>query len=559
MNNKLVTTNQYEELNQAALTLPSLTLNERQLSDLEMLLIGGFAPLSTFLNQADYASVLATMRLKSGELWPLPVVLDVDRDFAKALSIGAQIALRDQEGLMLAILSVLERWKPDKKQEAMAVYGSADPTHPGVHHLLNDRGDTYISGELTAVQVPLHYAFEALWQTPSDLKRYFKDQGWSNILAFQTSRVVHRVQRDFLQEMAEKYECAVLLHPTVGKTRSGDLEAAARVRCYEAVLPRFEMDAYLALCPITLRQAGPREALWHAIVEKNYGATHFLIGPDDSSPRDPDGLGVFYAPYAAHDLLKSHAKEIGIMPICVEERVYSAKRQAYVSHEAVTSEEPTERFREERLCQTMRAGEAVPVWWSFPEVLDALKTVYRPKYELGFTLFFTGLSGSGKSTLANILNARLVELGSRPVTLLDGDIVRLNLSNELGFSKAHRNINVKRIGFVANQITRNGGVAICAPIAPYQAIRREVRELIQSSGGFIEIHVSTPIDVCEARDVKGLYAKARKGLIAEFTGVSDPYEIPSNAELVINTDEHTPLDAAQLVWDYLCKQGYLLA
>ncbi len=548
-----------------SLHLPSLTLNPRQLNDLEMLLTGGFHPLTQFLGQQDYDSVINSSRLSNGRLWPIPITLDVDQSIVDQLHSESNekqsIALRDAEGLLLAVMQIKEVWLPDLKQEAEQVFGTLDLIHPGVERLLSQTGQYYIAGPIQGIQTPLHYSFTDLWLTPEETRKHLSQNSWSRVIAFQTSRVIHRVHRDLLVSKAKELEANLLLHPSLGETRQGDIAAASRVHCYQAVLDLFPQQTLLALCPLALRQAGPRETLWHALIEQNYGASHFLVGPNDSSPRNASGEPSFYEPDAAQAHLQSHQNELDIEVVCVEQHVFDDQKRCFIpvsqSNEITPENQAGSLFREETLCDHMQGNLPIPDWWSFYAVLEALKPVYPPRQTQGFTLFFTGLSGSGKSTIANIVNAQLVELGTRPVTLLDGDIVRLNLSSELGFSREDRDINVRRIGFVANEITKNGGAALCAPIGPYTASRREVRHQIEPNGGFFEIFVSTPLAVCESRDRKGLYAKARAGIIPEFTGISDPYETPQSPELVIDTSDTSPLRCAKQVMTYLRSEGYL--
>ncbi|MEA3291786.1 MAG: bifunctional sulfate adenylyltransferase/adenylylsulfate kinase [Pseudomonadota bacterium] len=551
-----------EELRQLSLNMTSLTLNRRQMLDLEMLLAGGFSPLSGFLGAADYQSVVNTMRLQNGRLWPIPVVMDVAKDFADKLQTGDQIALRDEEGWMVAVLTLEEIWERDKAEEAKQVFGSQDESHPGVANLLQTGNEICLSGRLEGIQLPTHYEFEQLWKTPQELRDNFRKLDWRRVIAFQTSRPMHRLHRDLLLEAADEHNAFLLIHPVAGITRPRDLQYYSRVHCYQAMMSHLPSGlAQLSLLPLAMRMAGPREALWHGLLHRNYGCSHYLVGPDDSSPRDDTGGGLFYEKYAAAELVQEYKEELGIEPICVEERRYNPRRRRFFPVSQIVKENngngEGEMFAEEELRRRMLRQEEIPEWWSFPEILAKLEKAYPPRSRQGFTLFFTGLSGSGKSTLAKVLYAKLIEEGSRPVTLLDGDIVRNSLSSELTFSKAHRDINIRRIGFVANEITKNGGVAICAPIAPYQGTRRAVRALIEEHGSFIEIHVSTPLEACEARDRKGLYAKARKGLIPEFTGISDPYEEPENAELVVDTTELSPLAAAREIILYLVREGYV--
>jgi sulfate adenylyltransferase len=547
-----------EELRNASLSFPSLTLGKRQQCDLELLLNGGFSPLRSFMDIATYEGVLAECRLPDGTVWPMPLVLDVDADFAAKLEPGQKVALRDAEGFMPAVLSVTGVWEADKVREAEAVYGTASVAHPGVRYLLQRVKSHYVGGTLEGIGLPAHHEFENLWDTPEELRHLFRKMGWRRVIAFHTTDAMHKLHRRMVLDAAKRHQAHVLVHPAVGETKPGDLHHYARVRCYKAIqkhLPH-ELTA-LSLLPLAMRMAGPREALWHAIVNRNFGCTHFIVGPDHASPpRENDER--FYAKYAAQEFVKGYEKEIGIEVIEQPEYRYVPARRSFLSDaeiraDGLDSVVINQAGLKERLIQNRE----LPEWFSYPEVIEQLRKVYPPRSRQGITLFFTGLSGSGKSTLANIIFAKLIEAGGRPVSLLDGDIVRQNLSSELGFSKAHRDLNIRRIGFVASEITKNGGVAICAPIAPYLETRRAVRELIEEHGAFIEIHVSTSLEVCESRDRKGLYAKARKGIIPEFTGISDPYEVPERPELRIDTGDLAPTEAAQEILLYLFKEGYL--
>jgi sulfate adenylyltransferase len=410
-------------------------------------------------------------------------------------------------------------------------------------------------GTLEGIEHPVHYEFQNLWDTPEELRALFAKMGWRKVVAFQTSKPMHRLQRDIALQAAKEVGGHVLLHPTVGMTKPGDLHYYARVHCYQAIRRHFPHDlAALSLLPLAMRMAGPREALWHAIVHQNFGCSHMIVGPkhaypppnnqrppNGESPLPPgegqgEGTETFYPPYAAHELLKQHQGELNITILPIEAHCYVPSKDRFLPVSQIEKQRlDCAEYTDAQLKKDLALGNDIPDWFSYPEVVRELRRVYPARSKQGFTLFFTGFSGSGKSTLAKIVYAKLVEAGGRPVSLLDGDIVRQHLSSELGFSKVHRDLNIRRIGFVASEITKNGGVAICAPIAPYHSTRRAVREMIEDQGAFIEIHVATPLEVCEARDRKGLYAKARQGLIPEFTGISDPYEVPEAPELRIDT------------------------
>jgi sulfate adenylyltransferase len=524
---------------------------------------GAFSPLRGFMGQVDYESVVNSMHLADGTLWPVPIVLDVTAAFAEKLKPGQKIALRDEEGFMPAVLTVEDVWQPNKAHEAEKVYNTTSTQHPGVLYLLEQVHDTYISGRIEGIELPTHSEFENYWDSPADLRALFRKMGWRRVVAFQTSKPMHRLQRDIVLQAAKEFQGHILLHPTVGVTKPGDLQYYARVHCYQAVRKHFPHNlVMLSLLPLAMRMAGPREALWHAIVSQNFGCSHMIIGPKHAYPpttnNGDDQEHVFYPPYAAQELIAQYQDKLQLQVIPVESMEYVPAKDKFmpVSKIEAAGLESLE-YTDAQLKKDLATGEEIPDWFSFPDVVDSLRRAYPPRGKQGFTLFFTGLSGAGKSTIAKIVYAKLVEGGDRPVTLLDGDVVRQNLSSELGFSKAHRNINVQRIGFVASEITKNGGVAICAPIAPYTAMRRAVRDRVEEQGAFIEIHVATPLETCEARDRKGLYAKARKGEIPEFTGISDPYEVPERPELRVDTSKLSKMEAVQEIFLYLLKEGYI--
>lgn len=537
---------------------PSWDLTQRQLCDLEMLLSGAFAPLKGFLNQQDYESVIETMRLVDGSLWPIPITLDVSQAFAETLQMGEKLELRDLEGVLLARLQIESIWTPNKELEAEQVFASNDLLHPGVYYLHHKAGAVYIGGKLEAVELPQHYDYRQHRHTPAELKTLFKKLGWHKVVAFQTRNPMHRAHQELTFRAARELEANLLIHPVVGMTKPGDIDHFTRVRCYEQLIKHYpEQTTFLSLLHLAMRMAGPREAVWHALIRKNYGCTHFIIGRDHAGPGKNSQGQDFYAPYAAQDLAKKFEAEMGIQIISFENMVYVQDRAEYLPESEVTTGELVLNISGTEFRRRLREGLEIPSWFSYPEVITELRRSYPPRHQQGFTVFFTGLSGSGKSTVANALMVKLMEMGGRPVTLLDGDVVRKNLSSELSFSKEHRDLNIRRIGFVASEITKNGGIAICAPIAPYSAVRREVRELVENYGGFIEIHVATPIEECERRDRKGLYAKARAGLVKGFTGIDDPYEAPAQPELKLDTSEITPDECAHKVLLTLERLGFI--
>jgi len=561
----LIEQNRAEELKHQSEHFISITLTKRQLCDLEMLINGGLSPLTGYMDKNTYDSVIQNGRLPDNLLWPIPIVLDIDASVAEKLNPGDKVALRDTEGFMPAVLTVSEIWQADKKLEAESIYGTTSELHPGVDYLLNQSHSHYVGGQLVGIEPPSHFDFENLWSTPAELRELFKKRGWRNVLAFQTSKPMHRVHQEITLRAARDAQAHILIHPTVGTTKPGDLDYYARVHCYQAIRKYYpENLALMSLLPMAMRMAGPKEALWHAIINKNFGCSHMLIGPDHASPPThypsvtQQTSEKFYAQSAAQEFVSRHEEELGIKVIAAEETRYVAEKKTFLPISTIKQENlDSEMLTDLELKNRLHNNISVPSWFSYPEVLQALSKAYPARCQQGFTLFFTGLSGSGKSTLAKIVYAKIIELGARPVTLLDGDIVRLNLSSELGFSRKDRFINVRRISFVANEITKNGGVAICAPIAPYTQMRREARSLIEQYGAFIEIHVATPLDVCESRDRKGLYAKARKGVIPEFTGISDPYEQPEAPEIRIDTSNFSPMEAAQAIYLYLFREGYI--
>jgi len=536
----------------------SWDLTPRQTCDLELLLSGGFSPLRGFLSKADYESVCCKMRLTNGTIWPIPIMLDVTEEFAKANGPGKTIALRDAEGVMLAALHVEEVWQPNRTAEAEQVYGTSDPFHPGVDHVLNRTNPFYVSGKLEGVQSPSHYDFRTLRLKPAELRAEFARLGWRRVVAFQTRNPMHRAHQELTFRAAKRVEANLLIHPSVGMTKPGDVDYYIRVRCYEALLSKYPKDTVkLSLLPLAMRMGGPREAVWHAIIRKNHGCTHFIVGRDHAGPGNDKAGKPFYGPYEAQELLRKHQNEIGVAMVPFQMMVYLEDQDTYVPEDEVPDGARVLNISGTELRRRLAEGKEIPSWFTFPEVVRELQRSYPPRHKQGFTVFFTGLSGSGKSTIANVLGVKFLETGGRPVTLLDGDLVRKHLSSELGFSKEHRDINIRRIGYVASEITKNGGIAICAPIAPYDSVRKQVREMIQPHGGFILVHVSTPIETCEQRDRKGLYAKARAGLVQNFTGVSDPYEVPADADVTIDTANLTPEEAAQEIILHLEREGFI--
>ena len=549
---------QVRALKQEALRLPSWDLTPRQVCDVELLLNGAFSPLEGFLGEADYARVCRDLRLADGTLWPMPITLDVSAEFGAERRRGDRVALRHPEGMVLALLTVSDVWRPDLKQEAKSVFGSDDETHPSVFQLAQRTGPVYLGGRLDGVELPPHHTFRPLRYTPAELRADFSKRGWNRVVAFQTRNPMHRAHAELTKRAAQEAEACLLLQPVVGLTKPGDVDYYSRVRCYKALLKHFpEATTMLSLLPLAMRMGGPREAVWHSIIRRNYGCSHLIVGRDHAGPGKDSAGRPFYGPYEAQELVKAHREELGISMLPFEEMVYVEDRAEYLQASEVPAGSKVLSISGTELRRRLREGLELPTWFSYPEVISELRRSFPPRSRQGFTIFFTGLSGSGKSTIANILLAKLLELGTRPVTLLDGDIVRKHLSSELGFSRKDRDLNITRIGFVASEITKNRGIAICAPIAPYRATRRVVREMISEYGGFIEVFVSTPIEECEVRDRKGLYAKARAGLVKGFTGIDDPYEVPEAAEVTVDTRQLSAEEAAQAILLYVRKEGYL--
>ena len=546
------------ELQAESIQLPSVTLNDRQLCDLELLLTGGFSPLEGFMCEGDYESVLENMHLSDGTLWPMPITLDVSEEFAGTVKEGDGILLRDKEGFPLAVLTLTDIWQPDLKGESEQVFGTTDILHPGAFYLLDESRPIYLGGTIEGISLPKHYDYQLLRHTPRQLHDLFIKHGWERVVAFQTRNPMHRAHVELTLRAAAEAKASILIHPVIGLTKPGDVNHYSRVRCYEHILPRYPAGTVmLSLLPLAMRMGGPREALWHAIIRKNYGCGYFIVGRDHAGPgRDSRGKP-FYGPYDAQELVREHEAELGISLVPFKNMVYVEERAEYLPEDEIPEGAHSLQISGSELRRRLGKGLKLPEWFSYPEVAAELRKVQPSLSERGFTVFFTGLSGAGKSTLARGLMVKLLEDGRRPVTLLDGDIVRTHLSSELGFSREHRSINVRRIGFVASEITKNRGIAICAPIAPYEADRQFNRVLIAAYGGYLEVYVSTPLEVCEQRDTKGLYAKARQGLIKQVTGIDDPYETPADPEIVVDSSSEHPEALVQKILLRIEQLGYL--
>ena len=537
--------------------LPSIQISERSACDLELLATGAFSPLDRFMGQADYGMVLAEMRLGSGHLFPIPVTLPVDPD--AALHLGSDITLRNSKNEILAVLTVEEIYEWDRAAEARQVFGTLDPRHPLVAEM-ERWGRLNVSGRLQVLQLPRRYDFRELRLTPAQTRARLeaRSPGHANVVAFQTRNPLHRVHEELTKRAIQEVDGVLLLHPVVGLTKPGDVDHYTRVRTYQALAAGYYDPSriVLALLPLAMRMAGPREALWHALIRRNYGANHLIVGRDHASPGIDSRGQPFYGPYDAQTLVEQFQAELGVGVVPFRELVYLPDEERYeeapkvARHVRVASISGTQ-VREDYL----NRGRKLPGWFTRPEVADILAETYPPRHRQGVCVWFTGLSGAGKSTTADVLTVLLQERG-RQVTVLDGDVVRTHLSRGLGFSREDRDLNIRRIGFVAAEITRHGGVVICAAVSPYRATRSDVRNMV-GPDRFVEVFVDTPLEVCEQRDVKGMYAKARRGELTGFTGIDDPYEAPLQPELTLDTVGQAPEENARLILEYLGQHGFV--
>lgn len=531
-------------------TAPRLTLTQRQLCDLELLLNGGFTPLDGFMDEATYHSVVNDMRLNDGTVWPIPIVLDVLEK--SPYHIGMTMLLCDTYNEPYAAFTITSIYKPNKKAEAKKVYGTTNEHHFGVKQLFEHTGNYYLGGKILGLKDIIHYDFKDYRLTPTELRKQFTKRGWKTIIGFQTRNPLHRVHHALLLDAAKEFSGHILLHPSVGQTKDGDIDYITRTRCYIHLQRNYlEEISTLSLLPLAMRMAGPREALLHAIIRKNYGCTHFIVGRDHASP-GKDHLGKpYYGEYDAHDLLSTYAKEIGITPILFKEMVYVKEKKAYLPIDAVSDKQTVMRISGTEIRKRLLKEEAIPEWFSFPEIIDELRSNAKRKKNLGLTIFFTGLPSAGKSTLAKMLYHKLSEIQEKEISLLDGDVIRSNLSKGLGFSREDRYTNITRLGFVANEITKHKGIAICAAIAPYADAREANRKVITANGNYVEIYLSTPLEICMKRDVKGLYQKAKKNKLKGMTGIDDPYEVPQHPNIILNTDKKTPEECIEEIIRYL--------
>jgi len=554
--NLVVEGEEREELLVRSSRLHSVKISARALCDLELLATGAFSPLDRFMKKADYERVLTEMRLTSGVLFPIPVTLPLDESALP--SWGEQITLSDTRNNPIAVMEIEEIYHYDPQREARLVLGTTDPRHPLVSEMTT-WGKVYVSGALKVIDLPKYHDFVDLRRTPAQVRGLLAEMGYDKVVAFQTRNPMHCIHEELTKRAAEEVGGSLLIHPVVGLTKPGDVDHYTRVRVYRTLAENYyeQNRTLLSLLPLAMRMAGPREALWHAIIRRNHGATHFIIGRDHAGPGKDSKGDPFYGPYEAQLMLAQYAGELGVEPVEFKELVYLADEERYEEQNKVPdgarifSISGTQ-VRDDYLAK----GKMLPEWFTRPETAEILQQMYPPRHKQGVCLWFTGLSGSGKSTTAEIVTSLVLERG-RQVTVLDGDVVRTHLSKGLGFSQEDRDTNILRIGFVASEIARHGGLVISAAISPYRATRNEVRKMA-GDDHFIEIFVDTPIDVCEQRDVKGLYARARRGQITGFTGVDDPYEVPVNPEITLNTVDFSPEENALKIIAYLEEHGYLL-
>ncbi|KAL9138232.1 MAG: hypothetical protein Q9175_000558 [Cornicularia normoerica] len=550
----------HDELAAEAEELPAIVLTERQLCDLELIMSGGFSPLEGFLNEKDYNSVVENVRLADGSLFSMPICLDVsEKTIEKAsLRAGERVTLRDfRDDRNLAIVTIDNIYKPDKQKEAKEVFGG-DPEHPAIKYLNNTVQDYYVGGKIDAISRLNHYDYVALRYTPAELRIHFEKLGWSRVVAFQTRNPMHRAHRELTVRAARARQANVLIHPVVGLTKPGDIDHFTRVRVYQALLPRYPNGmAVLGLLPLAMRMGGPREAIWHAIIRKNHGATHFIVGRDHAGPGKNSAGKDFYGPYDAQYAVEKYKEELGIEVVPFQQMIYLPDSDEYKPDDEVPAGVRTLNISGTELRSRLRSGKDIPEWFSYPEVVRVLRESHPPRFKQGFTVFLTGYQNSGKDAIARALDVTLHQQGGRPVSLLLGDTVRSELSSELGFSRSDRHKNIQRIAFVAAELTKAGAAVIAAPIAPFEESRQSARETVSQHGSFYLVHVTTSLEYSEKTDKKGVYAKARRGEIKGFTGVDDPYEAPSKADLVVDIEKTSVRGVVHQIVLMLESQGLL--
>lgn len=554
--NLCVNGDELDELTELSKHLPSIKISARSICDLELIANGAFSPLDRFMGKEDYDRVVTEMRLSNGTLFPIPVTLPIEENILPTWP--EQVVLSDSRNNTIAILRIEQVYKWDPQREARLVLGTTDPHHPLVSEMAL-WGKVYLSGEMKVLRLPTNHAFNELRLTPEQVRAKLTEMGLKNVVAFQTRNPMHRAHEELTKRAAEEVNGGLLIHPVVGMTKPGDVDHYTRVRSYKTLVEKYydPNQTLLSLLPLAMRMAGPREAVWHAIIRRNYGANHLIIGRDHAGPGIDSRGKPFYGPYEAQVMMEQYSKEVGVKPVEFKELVYLADEDRYEQQDKVPEGMKVlsisgTQVREEYLGK----GIPLPAWFTRPETAEILKQMYPPRHNQGFCIWFTGLSGSGKSTTAEIVTNLLLERG-RQVTVLDGDVVRTHLSKGLGFSREDRDTNILRIGFVASEITRHGGCAICAAISPYRSARNEVRKMV-GPDRFIEIFVDTPIEVCEQRDTKGLYSRARIGQIKGFTGIDDPYEAPMDPEITLDTVSNTPEANALKILEYLEKVGFVM-
>lgn len=535
-------------------TLPSIQISERAMCDLELLAIGAFSPLDRFMGKDDYNRVINEMRLTSGQIFPMPVTLPISP--SDAVKLDQEIALRDSYNRLLAIMTIEEIYVWDREEMSQKVFGTLDDRHPIVSEM-HRWGTLNISGKLDVLELPVHYDFKALRRTPTEVRSTLESYGYENVVAFQTRNPLHRAHEELTKRAASQIDGVLLLHPVVGMTKPGDVDHYTRVRAYKALVENYyDQDrVLLSLLPLAMRMGGPREALWHALIRRNYGANHFIVGRDHAGPGKDSQGNPFYGAYDAQALVAQYQEELGVKMMPFSELLYLPDEDRYEEADKLPEGAQTASISGTQVRENyLGKGKQLPEWFTRPAVAKVLADSFPPMHQQGMCLWFTGLSGAGKSTIAEVLTVKLLEHG-RKISSLDGDVVRTHLSKGLGFSREDRDTNIRRIAFVASELTKHGGLVICAAISPYRATRNDARNLVGE--GFVEIYVSTPLDVCEDRDTKGLYAAARRGEIKGFTGIDDPYEEPENSELTINTVGKTPEESAQIIVDFLIERGYV--
>ncbi len=544
-----------EALRKEANRYPSIQISDRALHDLELLAVGGYSPIKRYMGKDDYQRVLTEMRLADGTLFPIPITLTINKEDLPTRE--EWIALRDSRNYLIAVMRIEEVFTWDPVREARLVLGTTDTRHPLVSEM-EQWGDLCISGELKVVNMPVYYDFVDVRRSPTETRGLLEGMGNENVVAFQTRNPMHRVHEELTKRAAAEIGGSLLIHPVVGLTKPGDVDHFTRVRVYKALASNYydRKRTVLSLLPLAMRMGGPREAVWHAIIRRNYGANHFIVGRDHAGPGLDSSGKPFYGPYEAQAMMKQYEDEVGVKMVPFQWMVYLPEHDKYVTADQVpegakVSTISGTQVREEYLTK----GILLPEWFTRKETAEILSEVHPPKHKQGLCIWFTGLSGCGKSTIASALIPMLMEHG-RQATVLDGDVVRTHLSKGLGFSKEDRDTNILRIGFVAGEIARHNGTVICAAISPYRATRNEARKMA-GEDRFIEIWVNTPLEVCEQRDIKGLYAKARRGEIKGFTGIDDPYEEPLNAEIVLDTVDTTPEENARIIIETIIKKGFI--